>query len=177
MLNDDEISLFAKSQTGIAHCPCSNARLGSGIAPVRKLLDRGVPLGLGVDGSASNDAGNLILEARQAMLLQRVKNGADALSAREALRIATKGGAQVLGRPDLGEVSPGKRADIAIWDVSGLEAAGAWDPVAALVLAGPTRVRDLFVEGRKVVSEGHLATCSERQLVQDQAARLRLLVA
>jgi len=158
MLDDAEIGLFARSGTGVAHCPCSNARLGSGIAPVRKLLDSGVKTGLGVDGSASNDAGNLILEARQAMLLQRVKNGADALAAREALRIATRGGAKVLGRDDLGELAPGKRADIAIWDVSGLEAAGAWDPVAALVLAGPTRVRDLFVEGRRVVAQGQLAT-------------------
>ena len=102
------------------------------------------------------------------MLLQRVKNGADALKAREALMIATKGGAQVLGRSDLGEISVGKRADFAIWDVSGLESAGAWDPVAALVLAGPSSVRDLIVEGRRVVSNGHLtnldvATLSAKQ--------------
>ena len=113
MLDEDEIDLFARTGTGVAHCPCSNARLGSGIAPVRRMLDRGVRVGLGVDGSASNDAGNLILEARQAMLLQRVQNGANALAAREALAVATAGGAQVLGRDDLGRIEPGLRADLA----------------------------------------------------------------
>lgn len=167
MLDDAETDLFARTGTGIAHCPCSNARLGSGIAPLRRYLDRGVSVGLGVDGSASNDAGNLILEARQAMLLQRVKNGADALSAREALQVATLGGAKVLGRSDLGALAPGLRADIAVWDLSVLGAAGAWDPVAALVLSGPTGVRDLFVEGRQIVKSGHLATCDTQKLISD----------
>lgn len=115
-------------------------------------------VGLGVDGSASNDAGNLVAEARMAMLLQRVARGADAMSAREALEIATLGGAQVLGREDLGSVEPGKRADLAIWDLSGVEAAGSWDPVAALLLCGPTRVRHLVVEGRQVVRDGQMVT-------------------
>ncbi|MEY4779617.1 MAG: hypothetical protein RLZZ607_930, partial [Pseudomonadota bacterium] len=149
-LDAAEIDLFARTRTGIAHCPCSNCRLGSGIAPVRALRDAGVKVGLGVDGSASNDAGNLMAEARQTLLLQRVALGADAMSAREALEIATLGGAQVLGRPDCGSLAVGKRGDLAIWDVSGVESAGSWDP-AALLLAGPTRVRDLFVEGRQVV--------------------------
>ena len=122
------------------------------------MRDAGVKVGLGVDGSASNDAGNLMGEARMAMLLQRVARGAEAMSAREALEIATLGGAQVLGRDDLGAIEVGKRADLAIWDVSGIEAAGAWDPVAALVLCGPTRVRDLIVEGRQVVRGGQLTT-------------------
>ena len=149
-----EIDLFARTRTGVAHCPCSNCRLGSGIAPVRKMRDAGVPVGLGVDGSASNDAGNLIGEARQAMLLQRVARGADAMSAREALEIATRGGAQVLGRgAECGQIRQGFRADIAIWDVSGVESAGSWDP-AALLLAGPTRVRDLIVEGREIIRDG-----------------------
>jgi cytosine/adenosine deaminase-related metal-dependent hydrolase len=156
-LDGQEIDLFARSRTGVAHCPCSNCRLGSGIAPVRALRDAGVHLGLGVDGSASNDAGNLVAEARQAMLLQRVANGAGAMSAREALEIATRGGADVLGRPDCGRIAPGKRADIAIWDVSGIEAAGSWDK-AALLLAGPTRVRDLLVEGRRIVADGRLVS-------------------
>ena len=156
-LDAQEVDLFAKSKTGVAHCPCSNCRLGSGIAPVRAMRDGGVRVGLGVDGSASNDAGNLVAEARQAMLLQRVANGADAMSPREALWIATRGGAQVLGRDDCGQIAPGKRADIAIWDVSGIDAAGSWDK-AALLLAGPTRVRDLFVEGRHVVADGQMTT-------------------
>jgi cytosine/adenosine deaminase-related metal-dependent hydrolase len=157
-LDSAEIDLFARSRTGVAHCPCSNCRLGSGIAPVRAMRDSGVRVGLGVDGSASNDAGNLALETRQMLLLQRVARGADAMAAREALEIATLGGAQVLGRPDCGSLQSGKRADIAIWDISGIEAAGSWDPVAALVLCGPNRVRDLFVEGRQVVQDGQLTT-------------------
>jgi len=156
-LDPSEISLFARTGTGVAHCPCSNCRLGSGIAPVRAMLDAGVKVGLGVDGSASNDMANLMAEARQAMLLQRVTNGANAMSARAALRLATRGGAAVLGRTDCGQIAPGFRADLAIWDVSGVEAAGSWDP-AALLLAGPTRVRDLFVEGRRVVADGQVAT-------------------
>lgn len=156
-LNAGEIALFARSGTGVAHCPCSNCRLGSGIAPVRQMRDAGVKVGLGVDGSASNDSGNLAAEARQAMLLQRVAGGADKMSAREALRIATRGGAEVLGRDDLGQLTPGKRADIAVWDVSGMESAGSWDK-AALLLAGPARVRDLFVEGRAVVRAGRMVT-------------------
>ncbi|RBO51423.1 8-oxoguanine deaminase [Rhodovulum sp. BSW8] len=156
-LDGREISLFAQSGTGVAHCPCSNCRLGSGIAPVRAMRDAGVRVGLGVDGSASNDGGSLIGEARQAMLLQRVALGADAMSAREALEIATRGGADVLGRPDCGRLAPGMRADLAIWDMSGIEAAGLWDR-AAILLAGPNRVRDLFVEGRQVVRDGRIVT-------------------
>jgi len=156
-LDAQEIDLFAKSRTGVAHCPCSNCRLGSGIAPVRAMRDAGVRVGLGVDGSASNDMGNLIGEARQAMLMQRVQGGADKMAAREALEIATVGGAAVLGRDDIGRLAPGMRADIAVWDVSGVESAGSWD-AAAILLAGPTRVRDLFVEGRRVVDAGRVAT-------------------
>ena len=156
-LDPSEIALFAQTKTGVAHCPCSNCRLGSGIAPLRAMRDSGVPVGLGVDGSASNDAGNLVAEARQAMLLQRVAGGADAMSAREALEIATRGGADILGRPECGRIEVGARADIAIWDVSGIESAGSWDP-AALLLAGPTTVRDLLVEGRGVVRGGQVVT-------------------
>ncbi|MBW0157473.1 8-oxoguanine deaminase [Sedimentimonas flavescens] len=174
-LDSAEIDLFTRSRTGVAHCPCSNCRLGSGIAPVRAMRDAGVKVALGVDGSASNDAGNLIAEARQAMLLQRVQNGADAMSAREALEIATLGGAQVLGRPDCGSLEVGKRADIAIWDVSGLEAAGAWDPVAALLLAGPPRVRHLFVEGRQVVRDGQITTIDLPRVIETQNRLARQL--
>ena len=162
-LDAAEIDLFARSRTGVAHCPCSNCRLGSGIAPVREMRDAGVPVALGVDGSASNDAGHLLAEARMALLVQRVRAGADAMSARETLEIATLGGATVLGRAaELGSIEVGKRADLAIWDVSNLEAAGAWDPVAALVLCGPFSVRDLLVEGRAVVRAGALVGVDPR---------------
>ncbi|MCB1389529.1 MAG: amidohydrolase family protein, partial [Rhodobacteraceae bacterium] len=175
-LDRTEIALFARTQTGVAHCPCSNCRLGSGIAPVRTMRDAGVPVGLGVDGSASNDAGDLISEARQLMLLQRVANGADAMSAREALEIATLGGATVLGRAaELGSIERGKRADLAIWDLRTLPVAGSWDPVAALVLCGPHRVRHLLVEGRAVVRDGHLVTLDPVRLTErarQAAARL-----
>ncbi len=167
-LDAQEIDLFARTGTGVAHCPCSNCRLGSGIAPVRAMRDAGVNVALGVDGSASNDAGHLLSEARQTMLLQRVANGADAMSARETLEIATLGGAKVLGRDDLGSLEIGKRADLAIWDVSKLEAAGSWDPVAALVLCGPFNVRDLFVEGRSVVRDGHLTGIDLGMVVERQ---------
>jgi len=173
-LDSTEIGLFARTRTGVAHCPCSNCRLGSGIAPLRQMRDSGVPVGLGVDGSASNDMGNLILEARQAMLLQRVALGANAMSAREALEIATRGGADVLGRPDCGRLAVGKRADIALWDITGVDSAGSWDP-AALVLAGPTRVRDLFVEGRQVVRDGQIATLDLPRVIERQNAIARSL--
>jgi cytosine/adenosine deaminase-related metal-dependent hydrolase len=160
-LDPQEIDLFARSLTGVAHCPCSNCRLASGIAPVARMRRAGVRVGLGVDGSASNDSGNLVAEARQAMLLQRVSEGAEAFSARDALRLATRGGAEILGRGgECGQIAPGYRADLAIWDMTGIEVAGSWDPVA-LLLAGPTRVRDLIVEGRPVVGNGRLLTVDE----------------
>ena len=174
-LDGQEIDLFAKSGTGVAHCPCSNCRLGSGIAPVRTMRDAGVKVGLGVDGSASNDSGNLVAEARQAMLLQRVAGGADAMSVREALRIATRGGAEVLGRPDCGQIAVGKRADIALWDMRGIEAAGSWD-LAAILLAGPLKVRDLFVEGRKIVSMGTLLSV-DLPVLMDRQRKLALKLA
>jgi len=175
-LDASEIDLFARTRTGVAHCPCSNCRLGSGIAPVRAMRDARVKVGLGVDGSASNDAGNLMAEARQTLLLQRVALGADAMSAREALEIATLGGAQVLGRPDCGALEVGKRADLAIWDVSGVESAGSWDP-AALLLAGPTRVCDLFVEGRQIVGDGQMLTIDLPRVVERQNHLARRLMA
>jgi len=166
-LDPSEIALFAATGTGVAHCPCSNCRLGSGIAPVHAMRQAGVRLGLGVDGSASNDSGNIAAEARQAMLLQRVAQGAGAMSARAALEIATRGGADVLGRPDCGRIAPGKRADIAIWDMRGIDSAGSWD-AGALLLAGPTRVRHLLVEGRQVVRDGQLATLRLGEVLERQ---------
>jgi len=174
-IDPQEIDLFAKSGTGVAHCPCSNCRLGSGIASVRQMRDAGVNVGLGVDGSASNDAGNLMAEARQTMLLQRVQNGADAMSAREALRIATRGGAAVLGRDDVGHIAVGMRADIAVWDVSGIESAGSWDP-AALVLAGPNKARDVFVEGRQIVCDGRVVSFDLGAAIRRQTTLARALM-
>lgn len=166
-LDHAEIDLFARTQTGVAHCPCSNCRLGSGIAPVRKMRDARVKVGLGVDGSASNDTGNLMAEARQSLLLQRVAFGADAMSAREALEIATRGGADVMGRPECGRLAVGARADVALWDVTGIDSAGSWDP-AALLLAGPKCVKHLFVEGRQVVSDGQISTLDQPALISRQ---------
>ena len=173
-LDAQEIDLFARTRTGVAHCPCSNCRLGSGIAPVRAMRDAGVPVGLGVDGSASNDIANLIGEARQAMLLQRVAQGADAMSAYEALEIATRGGADILGRPDCGRLSPGKRADVAVWDVTGVASSGSWDP-AALLLAGPTQVKHLFVEGRQIISGGEVTSLDLPRLIERHGQLARAL--
>ena len=174
-LDAEEQTLFARTKTGVAHCPCSNCRLGSGIAPIRQMRDRGVPVGLGVDGSASNDAGNLILEARQAMLLQRVSEGADAMSARESLEIATRSGADILGRPECGRIAIGKRADFAIWEANCLENAGSWDP-AALLLAGPTKVKHLIVDGRMIVEDGQLLSVDLPRLIDHQRKLAEALV-
>ena len=163
-LSDKEIDLFARTGTGVAHCPCSNARLASGIAPVRRMRDAGVPVGLGVDGSASNDSSHLGLEARQAMLVARLQGGAAAMGAREALEIATLGGARVLGRSDIGALEPGKRADLVLWDISELPTAGQWDPVAALIFCAPIRPRAVYVEGRAVVDDHRLLTADPKRL-------------
>lgn len=176
-LDHSEIDLFARTRTGVAHCPGSNCRLGSGIAPLRRMVDAGVPVGLGVDGSASNDTANLLGEARQALLLQRVTHGATAFAAREALRLATRGGAEVLGRRDLGQLKPGLRADIAVWDMADVASTGAWDLVAGLVLAPPTGVRDLFVEGRPVVRGGELVKTPRSALLKAARQSLNRLMA
>ena len=175
-LDTQELNLFAATRTGVAHCPCSNCRLGSGIAPVRQMLDLGVPVGLGVDGSASNDSNHLLLEARQAMLLQRVDQGADALDPRDALYIATRGGAEMLGRSDCGQLSPGKRADFAVWDTQSLQGAGVWDPVSGLVLSGPMQARDVYVEGRPVVRDGALVGLELPDLLRRAGAATQRLV-
>lgn len=172
-----EIDLFAQSLTGVAHCPCSNCRLGSGVAPVRAMLDAGVKVGLGVDGSASNDSGDLLSEARLAMMLQRVTRGAEALTTREALRLATRGGAEVLGRDDLGQLAPGRRADFAVFDLSGAASSGAWDPVAALVLCAPLRARETWVEGRPVVRDGRIVSFDLEAALRRHQALARDLAA
>jgi len=158
-LDDDGIYMFARTGTGIAHCPCSNMRLASGIAPIRKMLDAGVSVGLGVDGCASNDSGHMLGEVRQAMLLQRVGFGPDAMTARQALEVATLGGAKVLNRDDVGALKPGMSADIVMFNLKQIGYAGAWhDPVAALVFCTPSDVAYSIINGRVVVREGQITS-------------------
>jgi 8-oxoguanine deaminase len=177
-LDDEGISLFAASRTGVAHCPCSNMRLASGIAPIRKMLNAGVPVGLGVDGSASNDAAHMVNEARQALLLARVGRamlpaeerdgktffgcdlGPAEMTARDALGVATRGGAQVLGRSDVGHLAVGMCADLVLWDLDTLGFAGGavHDPVGSLLLCASPQADYTVVNGKVVVREGHLET-------------------
>jgi len=165
------IALFARTGTGVAHCPCSNMRLASGIAPIRAMRDAGVSVSIGVDGSASNDAGHMLGEVRMAMLLQRVAhgplNGPSAMSAREALEIATLGGAKVLNRDDIGALSVGMAADIVTVPLNEIGMAGAQhDPLAALVFCQVPRVRHSIVNGRVVVRDGQLTTLELPLLVE-----------
>lgn len=155
-INQPEIANFAQTHTGVAHCPTSNMRLASGIAPVRAMRDAGVPVGLGVDGSASNDGSHLLAEVRQTLLLQRVLGNPKAMTAREALEIATLGGAAVLGRDDIGSLAPGMAADIIAFDLNALTYAGGavHDPVAALVFCQPQPVDFALVNGKLLVKDG-----------------------
>jgi cytosine/adenosine deaminase-related metal-dependent hydrolase len=170
-LSAGDVARVAETGTGVAHCPTSNLRLGAGVAPVRPLLDAGVHVGLGVDGSASNERGDLFLEVKQALLVARGRGGPDALTAREALRLGTRGGAGVLRRDDLGSLEPGRSADLAVWRTDGLELGGADDPVAALVLSGPHRVERLLVAGEDVVRDGRLVRADEREIAQEHRRR------
>jgi 8-oxoguanine deaminase len=176
-LDDAGIALFGRTGTGVAHCPCSNMRLASGIAPVRKMRAHGVPVGLGVDGSASNDAGHLLNEARTAMLLQRVGYGPDAMTARQALELATIGGARVLGRDDIGALAPGMAADFVAFRLDQLAfAGGLHDPVAALVFCAPVNVAYSVINGRVVVREGQLTTVDLGPLLEQHNRLARALV-
>jgi cytosine/adenosine deaminase-related metal-dependent hydrolase len=166
-LDEDDVVRFAETGTGVAHCPSSNLRLGAGVAPVRPMLDAGVRVGLGVDGSASNERGDLFLEVKQALLVARGRGGPEALTAREALRLGTRGGAAVLKRADLGSLEPGKWADLAVWRTDGLELGGAGDLVAGLVFAGPHRVDRLVVAGEDVVRDGHLVRGEEDEIARE----------
>jgi len=167
-LNGDDVRRIARTRTAVAWCPTSNLRLGSGIAPAREMLDAGVSVGLAVDGSASNDAGQMQGEVRQAMLVARARGDARAMSAREALRVATRGGARCLGRDDIGALEPGRRGDVALFALEGLALVGAdADPAAALVYCAPQRVRHLFVDGRAVVQDGHLVHVDEEAIARE----------
>jgi cytosine/adenosine deaminase-related metal-dependent hydrolase len=172
-LSADDTADFAASNTGVAHCPTSNLRLGAGVAPVREYLDAGIRVGLGVDGSASNERSDLLFEVKQALLVARGRGGPAALTARDALRLGTRGGAAVLGRDDLGSLEPGKRADIAVWSTSGLELGGAEDAVAGLVLSAPHRVDRLVVEGEDVVRGGALVNADEDEIARAHRAQAR----
>ena len=185
-LDPQGIALFAKTRTGVAHCPCSNMRLASGIAPIRRMLDAGVPVGLGVDGSASNDGAQMVAEARQALLLARVgrslepfgcDHGPAEMTARDALALATRGGAQVLGRADIGHLAPGMCADLALFDLRGAAFAGGavHDPVASLLLCASAQAAWTIVNGRVVVREGRLATLELGPLVERHDALARSL--
>jgi len=196
-LDEQGISLFAATRTGVAHCPCSNMRLASGIAPVRQMLNAGVAVGLGVDGSASNDGANMLAEARQALLLARLRKSLEAphtdtrgrtvfgcdtapmeMTARDALRVATRGGAQVLGRSDIGHLSPGMCADLALFDLGTLGQAGGavHDPVASLLLCASAQAAYIVVNGRVVVRQGQLATLDAGPLVERHNRLARELV-
>ena len=170
-LDAAEIDLFARTGTGVAHCPCSNMRLASGIAPVRSMIDQGVKVGIGVDGSASNDSGHMLNEVRQAMLLQRVCKDGDTLNARQTLALATRGGAAVLGRDDIGILAPGYAADITAFDRRTIDFAGSdWDPLASLLFCGPVKANHTVINGRHVVANGQLATMDMGQILERHAA-------
>jgi cytosine/adenosine deaminase-related metal-dependent hydrolase len=176
-LSADGIADFAGSQTGVAHCPTSNLRLGAGVAPVRQYLDAGIRVGLGVDGSASNERSDLLFEVKQALLVARGRGGPDAMTAREALRLGTRGGAAVLRRHDIGSLEPGKCADFAVWRTDGLELGGADDLVAGLVFSAPHRVDRLVVGGKDVVRGGALVGAVEAEIARDHRVQSRRFAA
>ena len=176
-LDDRDIGTFAATHTGVAHCPTSNMRLASGIAPIKAMRDAGVRVGLGVDGSASNDGGHLLGEARQCMLLQRIRYGPAAMSARSALEIATRGGADVLGRDDIGRIAPGCAADIVAFNLDDIGYAGEHDPLAALLFCAPMRTDFSVINGRVVVENGVLTTIDVDQLAGEHRRLAKRLVA
>src|SRR4029079_19441158 len=173
---EPDVAAFGRAGVGVAHCPTSNPRLGAGVAPLGELVYAGAPCGRGVDGSASNERSGLFLEVKQALLVARGRGGPRAMTVREALRLGTRGGGAVLGRDDIGQLAPGKRADIAVWRTDGLELGGAeTDPVAGLVFSAPHRVARLYVGGEEVVRDGRLARADEEEIAREhrrQAARL-----
>lgn len=175
-MNDADIAAFARTGTGVAHCPSSNARIAAGTAPVPALLGAGVPVGLGVDGTASNETGELHTELRNALLVHRLAGGEAALDVRQALRLGTYGGAQVLGRAaETGSLEPGKLADLVLWKLDGLGHSTIADPVAALVLGAPAPVTLSLVDGRPVVEDGRLVTADEDTIAREARHEARRL--
>jgi cytosine/adenosine deaminase-related metal-dependent hydrolase len=176
-LSVDDVAAFASSGTGVAHCPTSNLRLGAGVAPVASMREAGVRVGLGVDGSASNERSDLLYEVKQALLVARGREGPGALTVRDALRLGTRGGAAVLGRDDIGSLEAGRCADLAIWRTDGLELGGAEDLVAGLVLSAPHRVDRLVVGGEEVVRDGALLRADEDEIARDHRTQARRFTA
>jgi len=176
-LSAADIARFGETGTGVAHCPTSNLRLGAGVAPVLDLTSAGVRVGLGVDGSASNERSDLLFEVKQALLVARGRDGVEAMTVRDALRLGTRGGAAVLRRDDIGSLEPGKQADLAIWRTDGLELGGASDPVAGLVLSGPHRVDRLVVGGDDVVRHGALVRADEAEIARAHRVQARRFAA
>jgi 8-oxoguanine deaminase len=176
-MSDSDIAAFARTHTGVAHCPSSNARLAAGIARVPDMLAAGIPVGLGVDGTASNESGELHTELRNALLINRLGGHKEkALTARQALRLGTYGGAQVLGRQDeIGSLEPGKLADLVLWRIDGIGHSSIADPVAALVLGAAAPVTLALVDGRSVVEDGHLTTADEDLIARDARNEARRL--
>lgn len=175
-LSDADVARFGATETGVAHCPTSNARLGAGIAPVVDLVAAGAPVGLGVDGAASNEGGHLSCEPRAALQLARLNGGPSAMSPREALRLATIGGARCLGRGDeIGSLEASKLADVTLWKVDGLEDAGIEDTVASLVLGTPRQAHHVIVDGRMVVDAGELKTADRDSLASSLTKQARRL--
>jgi len=172
-LSETDIARFASTGTGVAHCPTSNLRLGAGIAPVRDMVSAGVRVGLGVDGSASNERSDLFFEVKQALLVSRGRDGGAAMTAREAIRLGTRGGAAVLRRDDIGSLEAGTCADFAVWRTDGLELGGADDLVAGIVFAGPHRPDRLVVGGETVVRDGHLANADEAEIAKAHRLQTR----
>jgi 8-oxoguanine deaminase len=166
-LSEQEVRRFADTGTGVAHCPTSNLRLGAGVAPVRDLLNAGARVGLGVDGSASNERSDLFFEVKQALLVARGRGGPGAMTVRESLRLATRGGAEVLRRNDIGSLEAGRRADIAVWRTDVLQLAGAADQLAGLVLSAPHRVDRLYVGGDEIVRDGRLVRADEDEIARE----------
>lgn len=175
-LNEGEVARLGVAGCGVAHCPSSNMRLGSGIAPSIGLVQAGAPFGLAVDGSASNDSSSISAEVRQALLLGRLRYGVAEVTADEVLRWATRGSAALLGRDDIGRIAPGMRADLALFPLDRLAFSGAGDPIASIALCGPARVDTLLIEGRVVVREGRLLNVDENRIItRHREAALRLL--
>ena len=176
-LSASDVAAFGRAGVGVAHCPTSNLRLGAGVAPVKELVAAGAPVGLGVDGSASNERSDLFFEVKQALLVARGRGGPRAMTVREALRLGTRGGAAVLGRDDIGQLAPGKRADIAVWRTDGLELGGAeTDPVAGLVFSAPHRVDRLYVAGAEVVRDRRLVRADEDEIACEHRKAARRLL-